>query len=117
MTSTPGWRTLDQYKPLTWLDDIDKDGQAEVVIWDSFPLRAGASLSDYGLVAWVYQTTGDSFALNLDMTRRVAKEIAAAYRLPLQHMSAELGRQRRAAAEALGQFADGRCAVGKTDAR
>ena len=56
-TSTVGWRTYQYYNrtPLAWLDDLDNDGRAEVIIWASFPLEKDASMAEYGLVAWVYR--------------------------------------------------------------
>lgn len=56
-TSTAGWRTLRQYRriSLLWLEDLDQDGEAELIIWDSFPLKENASMAEYGLVAWVYR--------------------------------------------------------------
>lgn len=109
LASTVGWRTLQRYKPLMWLADINADGVGEIVLWDSFPLRADSSLSDHGLVGWVYGLNGDSLSLDRDLTRRLANELAAAYRSRLPRATANDVRQRERAADALERFADGRC--------
>lgn len=86
-TSTLGWRTLQRFKdlPLPWADDLDEDGKAELMIWDSFPLTADESMAELGLMAWVYRIQPDAtFTIDWNLTRRMARELAAAYRLPLQ---------------------------------
>jgi len=120
MTSTVGWRTLQRYKeaPLPWLDDLDNDGKAEFIIWSSFPLREDASLAEYGLMAWVYRlTTEDLLAIDWDLSRRMARETAQAYRSPLDSMAPYPGPLRTEAAEALERFADERCSVLQNDSR
>jgi hypothetical protein len=83
--------------PLPWLDDLDNDGKAELIIWDSFPLHEDASQAEYGLVAWVYRLASeDLLAIDWGLSLRMAREIAQAYG---QHP----------AAEALEQFADKQC--------
>jgi len=111
-TSTVGWRTLQQFDrlPLPWLDDLDHDGNAELVIWESFPLRAEASEAEFGLVPWVYRrTTEDSLTIDWLLSRRMAREVAQAYRAPLAPPASGVQPLRTAAAEALEQFADERC--------
>jgi hypothetical protein len=120
MTSTVGWRTLQRYKeaPLPWLDDLDNDGKAEFIIWSSFPLREDASLAEYGLMAWVYRLTSeDSLAIDWGLSRRMAREIAQAYRSPLDSMAPYPGPLRTEAAEALERFADEQCSMLQNDAR
>jgi hypothetical protein len=112
VTSTVGWRTLQQYKriPLPWLEDLDDDGRSELIIWSSFPLREDASLAEYGLVAWVYRLASeDLLTIDWVLSRRMAREVAQAYRSVLDSAAACPGRLRTAAAEALEQFADERC--------
>jgi len=120
VTSTVGWRTLQRYKraPLSWLDDLDNDGRAELIIWSSFPLREDASLAEYGLIAWVYRLTSEnSLAIDWGLSRRMAREVAEAYRSPLDSTDHYLGPLRTEAAEALERFADERCSMLENDAR
>jgi hypothetical protein len=120
VTSTVGWRTLQRYKkaPLPWLDDLDNDGRAELIIWSSFPLRKDSSLAEYGLIAWVYRLTSeDSLAIDWGLSRRMAREVAEAYRSPLDSTDPYLGSLRAEAAEALERFADERCNMPENDAR
>jgi hypothetical protein len=119
-TSTVGWRTLQRYSrgALPWLDDVDDDGSAEFIIWDSFPLHGEASMAEYALVAWVYRLASqDSLVIDWDLSRVLARSLAKEYRLPLDTVSGHLGKLRAEAAEALDKFADGRCSVPQTEAR
>jgi hypothetical protein len=113
-TSTVGWRTYQYYDatPLIWLDDLDKDGKAEVIIWASFPLRKDASAAEYGLVAWVYRLTSqDTLTIDWELSRRKAGEIARVYGLARDSAAAYPGHFAREAQEALEQFAEERCPV------
>ena len=113
-TSTVGWRTLQQYKgpALPWLDDVDGDGKSEVILWDGFPLRDGASMAEYGLTAWVYRLTSEgALVIDWGLTRKLAREIAADYRAPLANSSQIAAQLRTEAAAALEKFADERCTV------
>ncbi|SEM69215.1 hypothetical protein SAMN04489760_1358 [Syntrophus gentianae] len=114
-TSTEGWRTLQRYRkgPLPWMDDLDADGKAELIIWDSFPLHENASLAEYGLVAWVYRLASrDSFVIDLVLSRRLARSIAEEYRAPLGNEGLPYpGKLRTDAAEALEKFANERCRI------
>ena len=112
MANTVGWRTLQQFKvsPLPWLDDVDGDGKAEVILWASFPLRSEASTGEFGLTAWVYRLTSENtLVIDWDLTRKQAREIAAAYRTPLKNSSETIVPIRAEAATALEMFADERC--------
>jgi len=85
-TSTLGWRTLRKYKngPLPWHGDLDNDGKAELIIWNSFGLRKEAPYTESGLMAWVYRYAAEyTFEIDLRLSRRMAREIANAYRTPL----------------------------------
>ncbi len=120
VTSTVGWRTLQRYKkgPLPWIEDLDHDGRAELIIWSSFPLREDASAAEYGLIAWVYRLTSEgSLAIDWGLSRRMAREIAEAYRSPLDSTDQALGPLRTEAAEALERFADERCSMPQNDPR
>ena len=112
-TSTVGWRTLQHYRnsPLPWLDDVDGDGEAELILWASFPLRQDASAAEYGLTAWVYRLDRHDLKLDWDLSRRMARDLASAYRTPLSVPSPHITPLRAAAAAALEKLAQGRCAV------
>ena len=108
-TSTVGWRTLLDFKhsPLPWINDLDADGKAELIVWSSFPLRDEATAAEFGLMAWVYRVTSkDKLEIDWKLSGKMAREIAAAYRTPIQGGSGQLRDQ---AAAALQTFADGRC--------
>jgi hypothetical protein len=112
VTSTLGWRTLRYFGggALPWTADRDRDGRPELVLWDSFPLSLEASAADYGVTAWVYEfDLGSYLALDWRLTRELAREIAAAYRVPLPEGSVALQEQRVRAADALEEFAAERC--------
>jgi hypothetical protein len=125
-TSTVGWRTLRSFKdaPLPWVADLDDDARAEVILWESFPLREEASLAELGLVAWVYRATPDrTLTLDMALTRAFASELAAEYRSTpadgepaaapkaLPALSAHELAQRQGAARALERLAAGACTV------
>ncbi|OPY84669.1 MAG: hypothetical protein A4E72_02128 [Syntrophus sp. PtaU1.Bin208] len=118
-TSTVGWRTLQRYKkgPLPWVDDLDGDGKAELIIWDSFPLHENASLAEYGLVAWVYRLASrDSFVIDWVLSRRLAQSVAEEYRAPLDAEGTPYPEKlRTGAGEALEKFAGKRCRILKKD--
>lgn len=112
MTSTVGWRTLQEFhKPLRWIDDQDGKGRPELIIWNSFPLRGEDSTSaDYGLMAWVFQVDAKGrFTIDWMLSRRLAGELAAAYRRPLNRADGQLHQIRQQAAQALESFASGSC--------
>lgn len=112
ITSTVGWRTYQYYQrtPLVWLDDLDHDGKAELIIWASFPLREDASTAEYGLVAWVYRlATKERLIMDWPLTRRMAKEVAQVYQTAKDSAAAYPGHLAQAAAVALEQFAAERC--------
>ena len=111
VTSTVGWRTLQQLKgsPLPWAADLNGDGRAELIIWDSFSLREGASQAEFGLVAWVYQVDPKGvFTIDWGLSRQMARELASAYWQPLKP-DASLQALRITAAQALEAFASERC--------
>lgn len=111
-TSTVGWRTLRAFRrtPLPWLEDLDGDGAPELILWDSFGLPGGLSQAESGLVAWVYRPKPDGvLQLDGELTRRLARELAEAYRAPVAAAGPALGQLRGRAADALEQLADGRC--------
>jgi hypothetical protein len=118
-TWTVGWRTLQYYKgiALPWLDDLDNDGSFELIIWDSFPLCEDPTMANYGLMAWVYRLKSESImVIDWELSRKMAKEIAQAYRLPSPYNQNQSNDwQRIEAAEALEQFANKRCAIQKDD--
>ncbi len=111
-TSTVGWRTLRQYSggALPWLKDLDGDGDDEFILWVSFPLHEFASMSGYGLTAWVYRLDPEgALVLDLALSREMARTIAGEYRAPLPATIEDPGERREAAARALDQFAGEGC--------
>ncbi|MCA9676024.1 MAG: hypothetical protein KC464_13380, partial [Myxococcales bacterium] len=80
--STVGWRHLasvaTQLAPLSWLDDLDGDGAAEVIVWDRLPW--GSSEADNGLVPTAYALDGDRLVRRNDRAASAAARVAAAYR-------------------------------------
>ncbi len=111
-TSTVGWRTLGTFKnsPLPWIDDPDGDGKSELIIWEGFPLDRDQSAAGFGLTAWVYRPdSADSLSIDWDVSRKMAREIAMAYRTPMPGSSA--ADLRSQAAGALELFASGHCSV------
>lgn len=112
-TSTAGWQTLRNFEksPLPWIDDQDSDGTGELIIWDSFPLSGEASSAEYGLVAWVYRLDQKGgFEIDWSLGRKIAGELAAAYRTPLMNDQDFQGVRDRVA-EALNAFAAEECAA------
>ncbi len=112
VTTTVGWRTLQRWDrvPLPWVDDLDENGEPEVLIWASFPLSREPSMAEFGLVAWVYDLGPDGlFTINWDLSRRMAAEIGAAYREPLEGMNTLTAGTRGKAAVSLERFAAEEC--------
>ena len=106
-TSTAGWRTLGNFqnRALPWLEDVNRDGKPEFILWDDFGL--GPEGIAHALIARVYRlTSADSLTFDWDQSRAMARAIAKEYRVP----SADpiLRPLRAAAAESLDAFADGR---------
>ena len=113
-TSTVGWRTYQYYNrtPLLWLDDLDHDGKAELIIWASFPLHEEASEAEYGLMAWVYRLASkDTLVIDWPLSRRMAQEVAQVYQSAKDTAAAYPGHLAQAAAVALEQFAEEHCLV------
>lgn len=106
-TTTVGWRTLQGFKRgLEWLEDRDGDKKPELIIWDSFPLREDASMAEFGIIAWVYQLDKASkFTFDMNLSRQLAREIAASYREPLKKSDELIQRLRNKAASMLEGFA------------
>ncbi len=117
-TSTVGWRTLQLFAgaPLRWVDDLDGDGKAELIIWDSFSLGGEDTAAEFGLTAWVYRpNSAGVFLIDWVLTRRLARDIAAVYREapPVTANS----RIRFRAAAALELFANDQCTCGSARTR
>ena len=118
-TSTVGWRTLQRYSKgsLPWLDDVDDDGEAEFILWDSFALHEEASNAEYGLVAWVYRlVSSDSLMIDLELSRGIARSLAKKYRSWVDASEGYPSELCNQAAEALEEFAEEKCSVGHTEA-
>jgi hypothetical protein len=119
-TSTVGWCTLQQYSKgaLSWLDDVDHDGNAEFILWDSFPLHEDASIVEYGLVAWTYRlVSNDSLVIDWDLSRILARSLTKEYYSQLETASGYRRVLIAKAAEALERFADGQSTVPHTETR
>jgi len=114
-TTTLGWRSLQHFenKAIPWSEDLDHDGEAEFILWDSFSFEANpelASNATYALVAWVYKRTGaDRLELDLPLSRKMAQRIAAAYRKPLKSTNMYSQTQRDIPAGILEKFGNGQC--------
>jgi hypothetical protein len=111
-TTTLGWRTLQHYwrTPLPWLADLDSDRQAEIIIWDSFPLIENATQADYALMAWVYRLVNNSsLKLDRELSRQLAAELSTAYQVEIPEASDSLLMRRDRASKLLDSFAQQQC--------
>ncbi len=107
-TSTIGWRTLQQFNtlPLPWASDRNGDGHPEIILWNSFPLTPGASVAEFGLTGWVYDVTDTGIlSINWPLSRKLAAEVADAYRKPLNTKNLSLQKIRDRMADKLHKFA------------
>ncbi len=111
-TTTAGWQVLQHFSslPLPWMSDLNADGTAELIVWESFCDEPPAFC---GLMAWVYQVdqTG-KFTIDWNLSRKMANELAAEYRTPLKNRSMNqpgLKELRDAYTEVLADFAGGKC--------
>jgi hypothetical protein len=83
MTGTRGWRYLPndegfEGNGLDWAADLDKDGNPELLLWDSFYIDNDGILAV--LFAWVYKTdAAGHFKLDKALTRQFAKRILTVY--------------------------------------
>ncbi len=61
-TSTVGWRRSGRHwpatSPLPWVQDLDGDGEAELIVWWSPTLQPAASMAEHTLVPAVYAREG-----------------------------------------------------------
>lgn len=114
-TSTIGWRSLQAFenRGLPWAEDLNDDGNPELIIWDSFFLSddEDASVGPYvGLMAWVYRTRdGAKFELDWEMSRKFAARIAVEYHKSLPDPDKYMKVIREKAAFALETFAKEGC--------
>ncbi|MGM0462260.1 MAG: hypothetical protein ACQEQ4_07565 [Fibrobacterota bacterium] len=82
-TTTSGYRTVSPVidTPLPWSTDCNTDGVDEIIIWDSYAVCESPTLSDYGLVAWVYEKKEDHlFVINYSYTYGLWEKIISSYR-------------------------------------
>jgi len=116
-TSTIGWRSLQGFenRSLPWAEDVNGDGDPELIIWDSFFLSdyEGMLYAPYtALMAWVYRTSdGEKFELDWEMSRKFAGRIAVEYRKSLPDPDLKIIREE--AVVALETFANEGC-ISKT---
>jgi len=109
---TRGWKTLREFEgaALPWLEDVDKNGQTEVILWRSFPATDKAPRpdgSDEGLMGWVYFVDNDDLVLDDGASKLLAARLVKAYRKPVS--DAKLRKTREEAARRLERFVRGSC--------
>lgn len=84
--STVGWRYMhpvaQQLAPLPFLSDVDRDGSAELVVWNRLPW--GDSELDNALFPVVYVLDGDALIRRDDRAKELFARVAAAYRARAQ---------------------------------
>lgn len=120
--STIGWKSLRGFenRALPWAEDLNRDGDPELIIWDSFFLSDDEEMSDppyIGLMAWVYRTgNGEKFELDWEMSRKFAARIAVEYHKPLPDLDTFMKMIREKAALALETFAKEGC-IPKVESR
>jgi hypothetical protein len=80
--STVAWRHLhrvaERLAPLPWLEDLDGDGAAELIVWQRVPW--GSSESENGLAPAAYTLDGGRLVRADDHARALSAKVAAAYR-------------------------------------
>jgi len=80
--STVGFRMINDaakpLAPLPWLEDIDQDGTAELIVWDRLPW--GQSEVENALFPVVYVLDGDALVRRDDRARVLFDRVAAVYR-------------------------------------
>jgi hypothetical protein len=112
ISSTTGWRTLRKYEsPIFWAADIDKDGNSEIIILDSFYLDPDMSINvETGIIAWVYKYyEGKGFELSIDLSKKFISTILASYKANFPESDSILIERRLMAAEALDDFLNNKC--------
>ncbi|MFO7657169.1 MAG: hypothetical protein R6W78_08885 [Bacteroidales bacterium] len=112
ISSTTGWRTLRKYEsPIFWATDIDKDGNPEIIIWDSFYLDSDMSINvETGIIAWVYKyTEGKGFELSIALSKKLISTILIAYNSEIEGADSILISRRLMAAAALRDFLNDKC--------
>jgi hypothetical protein len=118
-TTTSGWPILGSFRdrPLPWIEDVDRDSSAEVIIWTSFALRAGAAQFESGLMPWVYHVDRDgTLTLDHTLSRRLAGEVARAYRAPAPNpLATHYKAQRQLAADALEAYSSAACTIPRSN--
>jgi len=112
ISSTTGWRTLRKYEsPIFWAADIDKDGNPEIIIWDSFYLDPDMPTNvETGIIAWVYKyIEGKGFELSIALSKKVISTILVAYNNEIEGADSYLIEKRLMASEALSDFLNNKC--------
>ncbi|MEI6409918.1 MAG: hypothetical protein WCR52_11075 [Bacteroidota bacterium] len=113
-TSTIGWRTLQGFENggLHWAEDLDGDGDPELIAWGSYFAGDDPDMAPYpaGMIAWVYRKKQQNqLVLDLNLSRKFATSIVAAYRQPIDQANQQ--DTRNMIAEQLELFAKGACRV------
>ena len=88
-TTSVGWRHVGSNHSLAaklgklvleWTNDVDGDGQQELVVRSSFPLSESEGLSEWAMSAAVYDRVKNSFVYNRERSHGLNLKIADAYR-------------------------------------
>jgi hypothetical protein len=85
--TTIGWRRFGNFPkgipnwvPLSWLQDLDRNGRHELVIWDSLPMHEEASNASYALMARVYDIDSEGFVPAPKKSIPLFRALARSYR-------------------------------------
>lgn len=81
--SSVGWRHLGivgGLAPLPWFEDLDGDGDREIIAWQRLPWGRGMSERDNAIVPIAYSLEGDALVRIDSLASKVAAKVAQAYR-------------------------------------
>ncbi len=81
-------------------------------------MRDEATAAEYALVAWVYELDSkETLVIDWGLSRKLALEVARAYRTPIESGNERLRALRNKAARELESFGNGTCAPSVEGAR
>jgi len=109
VVSTLGWRTLQKFRRLNWLEDLDGDLKPELIIWNSFYLDDTLQPLRTGISAWVYSIYADQLILNTELTRKLSLELSYAYLKPIPRLNANLYNSRHQISRVLKSMGSTKC--------
>ena len=113
--STVGWRTLQRFRALEWLINIDSGATPQLVLWNSFFLDDSAMPQRSGLSVWVYNIGVDGLQFDEAATRHRYLELKNAYLKPLARTNLRVYKSRHQIARVLDIIATNRCRFKKPD--